>query len=457
MSDLYAKAREFSRFLSPGSGAPVTLRQGVVAAIEMGSVAVLLSDDTFAIGGINFLQSYNPKIGDVVWMLKSGADTLILGDIVIPGGVAQDAHHYVGQIDYGEPAFQNNWENFGTDASYTYDDVKFYKDPDGFVHLSGIVKNTSGSAYNTTIFTLPDGYRPDYSHRTPVVAASGPLTTKLWAIDVEDDGEVKVCTASNPGTGTGSVKNFLALDGIRFMAAEDTDYERIHEWVPLGRGQDWTWDYSVQNKVPPAQWHRWDGLVRCRGRLNNTVSSAQNRVAVISERSARQRWNKLFPTLMVESATGDFEAIRIDVQPPGRELARVTSAFDNELLLDGLQWFADIPESYWTPLELVNSWVNYTSQPHWGPAAYFKDGYDVVHVRGLVRSGTATLDTTIATLPVDCRPLARKIFPGWMGTPGVTSVAVNATGDIKIGSGGVSNNHFTLDTISFRVDPDFTF
>lgn len=456
MSDIYAKAREFSRFLSPGSGAPVTLRQGVIAGIEMGSVSILLSDNTFPVGGINFLESYKPKIGETVWMLKSGADTLVLGDIVIPGGVEQDPLHYVGQTDYGEPAFQNNWQNIGFDGTYTYESVNFYKDPDGFVHLAGAIKNTSGSAYNTVIFTLPAGYRPDYTHRTPIVAASGALTTKLWAVEVQEDGDVIVCTANNPGSGSTSVKNLISLEGIRFMAAEDTEYERIHEWVPLARAGNWTWDTSAQSKIPPSQWHRWDGLVRCRGRLKTTVA-AEDRVAGISERSARQRWNKLFPTLMVESATSDFEPVRIDVQPSGRELARITSAFDNELLLDGLQWFADIPESYWTPLELANSWVNYSPSAHWGPASYFKDGYGVVHIRGLISSGTTTLDTTLTTLPVHCRPLNRKIFPGWMGTPGPTSIGVNSTGDIKIASGGVNSSHFTLDTIAFRANPDYTF
>ena len=456
MSDLYAETRDVGQFLIP-RGKDLNLRQATVAGIEMGSIQLLFSDGLFPVGGFNFLSSYRPQIGDVVWVLKQGGDNLVLGDIVIPGGLVQEPIHYVGQTDYGEPAFQNNWQNYGFDGAFTYDSAGFYKDPDGFVHLSGVVKNTSGSAYNTTIFTLPAGYRPDYTHRTPVSSNAGLFATKLWAIDVQDDGQVKVVTASNNATG-GSVKGYLSLEGIRFMAVEN-QHERVHEWVGLGRAGDWTWDYSIQQDVFPSQWHRWDGLVRCRGRLSNSVDNTQDLVAVISEQSSRTRWSKLLPTVMIKSSDSSLQAVRLDVQPMGRQIARVTSAYDNELLLDGLQWYGDVPESYWTELDLVNSWINYNAAPHWGQARFFKDGYGVVHVRGLVSGGTTTINTIVTTLPIDCRPVARKMFPTWHAAGGGSAgrLDVNENGEVSISSGGINAGHMTLDTISFRSNPDFTY
>lgn len=456
MSDAYAEVRDIAKFLIPKSGA-IKLVQAVVAGIEMGSIQLLFGEDLFPIGGFNFIQSYNPQVGDVVWVLKQGADNLVLGDIILPGGTVLEDIHYVGMTDYGEPAWQNNWQNYGNDGSHTYDSVGFYKDPDGFVHLSGVMKNTSGSSYNTIAFTLPVGYRPDYKHRTPVSANNGLFITKLWAIEVQEDGDVLVNAAANHGSGGTDVKGYISLDGIRFMAAEDTDYERIHEWVPMGRVGHWVWDFSSQDKIFPAQWHRWDGLVRCRGRLNNSVDPTEDQVALISERSARNRWNKLFPTLMVRSSDSTFQPVRIDVQPPGRQLARVTSAFDNELLLDGLQWWADVPESYWTELDLLNGWSNYTSLPYWGPPRFFKDGYGVVHVRGLITGGTTTVDTILCTLPVDCRPIVRKMFPSWHGGSLPARLDVDEDGNIRIASASVNNNHLTIDPISFRANPNYTF
>lgn len=61
------------------------------------------------------------------------------------------AWHVVG--DPGEPAFENSWTNYGS-----FGDCAFFKDDNGFVHLQGLVK--SGSSGNSTIFTLPEGYRP---------------------------------------------------------------------------------------------------------------------------------------------------------------------------------------------------------------------------------------------------------------------------------------------------------
>lgn len=52
----------------------------------------------------------------------------------------------------GEPAFQHNWTNFGDG-----DNVAFYRDHDGIVHLKG---HAAGGASNNAIFQLPAGFRP---------------------------------------------------------------------------------------------------------------------------------------------------------------------------------------------------------------------------------------------------------------------------------------------------------
>lgn len=62
--------------------------------------------------------------------------------------VPMDKVHYVGQA--GEPTFQGT---FGTGSEL----LRFRKDPFGRVWVRGTL---SGGAVNTTIFTLPTGYRP---------------------------------------------------------------------------------------------------------------------------------------------------------------------------------------------------------------------------------------------------------------------------------------------------------
>ena len=59
----------------------------------------------------------------------------------------------------------------------------------------------------------------------------------------------------------------------------------------------------------------------------------------------------------------------------------------------------------WTAASLVNDWVNYNA--FYSQAGYLKDTLGFVHIRGIVKSGTADL---IFTLSEDYRPLKITIF-----------------------------------------------
>lgn len=451
MTDPYARARALAGMIRPPTGpAPggLALRQAVVADVEMGSVALFFSDAAYPVGGLNFLESYNPKIGDTVWAIKNGPDYLILGPTVLPGGNEEEPWHYVGAIEYGEPAWANGWQNYGSDAFFTYDSAAFFKDPDGFVHLKGVVENLTAAAYDSVIFILPEGYRPDGPVRVPVAASSGGIPARLWTVEINPNGEVRLTLASN---GSATLKEYVSLSGIRFMAAEDTPHERQHEWTPFGRFGAWNWDAAANDITPPGQWHRWDGLVRCRGRWSTGTSSS---IALISERSGKRRWNLLFPTLYVDGLV-QLQGVRVDITPYIRTLERVGGATMNDITIDGLQWFADIPESYWTEIDLLNSWVGFDNQDWANNARYYKDGYGHVHVNGLIKNGVTTIGTVIGTLPPDCRPEANLIFASW-AADGSTRIDVGSNGDIILMDSTVNNGHLSLDSISFRANPNYT-
>lgn len=65
--------------------------------------------------------------------------------------VALEPWHYVGNP--GEPAFEGDWRNYGG----TWTAARFRKSPFGKGSVEGLV---AGGAPGTTVFTLPDGYRP---------------------------------------------------------------------------------------------------------------------------------------------------------------------------------------------------------------------------------------------------------------------------------------------------------
>ena len=132
-------------------------------------------------------------VGQRVWCQLSGRRLLILGKT---GKGIPDS----GWIT---PTFQNGWENFGwwhTDAGFRLiGDV---------VHLRGHVK--SGTA-NSTIFTLPPGYRPTAEHT--VAGVAGRHTTpymeqKPVMVSIHHDGRVWT---------TGAGTDWVSLAGISFL------------------------------------------------------------------------------------------------------------------------------------------------------------------------------------------------------------------------------------------------
>jgi len=96
------------------------------------------------------------------------------------------------------PAFMNGWINFDT----THNPAGYFKDSLGIVHLRGLVKNGTN---NTTIFTLPVGYRP--SNRE--LQAVQTNLNIIGRVDILADGQVTVVSGSNV---------WVSLDGITFRA-----------------------------------------------------------------------------------------------------------------------------------------------------------------------------------------------------------------------------------------------
>jgi len=108
-----------------------------------------------------------------------------------------EAWHLVGAG--GQPAFQNSWVNY--DAAQV--PAQFMRDPFGFVHIEGIVKN--GTSSTAVIFTLPPGYRPLFRQRFSWIS------NNLWAYgSVDSTGDVLLQTAASTA--------FVTLDGTTFKA-----------------------------------------------------------------------------------------------------------------------------------------------------------------------------------------------------------------------------------------------
>ena len=105
--------------------------------------------------------------------------------------------------------------------------------------------------------------------------------------------------------------------------------------------------------------------------------------------------------------------------------------------------FVDQPS--WTAPTFTNGWLNYGGG--FQTVAYYKDFLGIVHVRGLIKSGT--LSQPMFTLPAGFRPSATIGFATNTDT-GIGNLQVTALGQIQIVSGGTGFVY--LDAIQFRAE-----
>lgn len=93
--------------------------------------------------------------------------------------------------------------------------------------------------------------------------------------------------------------------------------------------------------------------------------------------------------------------------------------------------------------EFLNGWVNYTGS--FPDAGYFKDQFGIVHLTGLIKSGT--IGTEAFMLPVGYRPSKYIYLPAGGASASVIRIAPD--GGVRIHSG--SNSYVSLDNVQFRI------
>lgn len=101
----------------------------------------------------------------------------------------------------GQPAFENTWANLAG-----YNAVAFCKDANGVVRLRGVVDNANPLVAPSTIFTLPEGYRP-----AAAMIFATTSNSAFGVVGVTDAGLVQVVV--------GNIADF-SLDGIAFLAVD---------------------------------------------------------------------------------------------------------------------------------------------------------------------------------------------------------------------------------------------
>lgn len=103
----------------------------------------------------------------------------------------------------------------------------------------------------------------------------------------------------------------------------------------------------------------------------------------------------------------------------------------------------------WQTPPYSNSWVDYDSTTYYG-ARYYKDSLGVVHLRGLIKSGTATAGTTMLTFPAGYRPGVQMIFET-VSNDARAALTLHTDGTLKTRT-GVNNTWVSLNGITFRAE-----
>ena len=101
------------------------------------------------------------------------------------------------------------------------------------------------------------------------------------------------------------------------------------------------------------------------------------------------------------------------------------------------------PEAFIAPT-LLNSWVNFDTT--FNSAGYYKDSFGIVHLRGLVKSGT--VGVAIFTLPTGYRPVKTELFAN-VSNNAFGRIDIDVSGNVILTTG--SNVSASLDGMTFRA------
>jgi len=326
--------------------------------------------------------------------------------------------------EWSDLSLASNWVHYGS----VWSTPQFARTSSGVVILKGLIKNGTNAAY-THLGTLPEGYRPD----GPLIflaATDGPNTgsdIKNARLDIYPNGDMELTDASTA---------WYSMDNIAF--------------IPAGSGYTWT--------TPPFKsgWSNYGGnwqtvrvtkdnssRVHLQGLAKQGTYVSQTPIAGLTAAYMPSEY-LLFPTRSDTAASGNG-FVGYGIQPSSNSIVTRGDISTTYTTLNNMYY----PSSYtnWSPLPLKAGWIRYSTT--FSDPQYTKGSDGIVTLKGLVKSGTATQGTVIATLPAGYRPAQSKIYPvtqNW----NLGRVDIKSNGDIVLQIG--SSSWTSLDGINFKAE-----
>lgn len=314
-----------------------------------------------------------------------------------------------GWYDYGAPF---------SPAGYT-------KTNTGMVLIRGLVKNATAPSQNDIIGTLPSDYAPDGKliFATQVPGAGG------GRVNVEASGDITFYTGGGAG-------DWMTLDPIRYIAASASSYTRtlptlLNSWVDYG--SDFQGATYVQDSI---------GRVYIEGLIKNGVNTDGTVIFNLPANLAPPQY--LLPPVRYVSNVSAYLAIR--ASSPAVLTRGLGSNGWVSLNMIYLPASASVT---WNNLTLSASWVSYGDI--YSTPQYTKTSDNIVHLKGLIKSGTTTDGTQIAAaLPAGYRPAYRSLTNIALYN-GNCRLDIYNTGAITI-TNCTNNSWLSLDGIAFPAE-----
>lgn len=309
-----------------------------------------------------------------------------------------------------------------TDYAQGYSTAAYTKTRTGLVMLKGLVRNSGTPAIDTVIGTLPNDYVPSGNLIFGTITGNGG----------NDPGRIDVDPAGNVRFNTGG-PSWISLESVRFVPA-DSPY---------------TWT------APPLLngWVNYGGVYAPAGYtlLSNGRAVTQGLVKSGTLTDGTPIFNlpaSLTPPQYLHLSSRSVAYAGIGVSASPSNLHTKGNSSNAYLAVNSTYIPAAMSGVTWTDLSLVNSWLHYGSP--FSTPQYTKTSDNIVQLKGLLRAGSTTYDSTIATLPAGFRPKTRILYP--VTNYNNVHARVDIYPDGRVNFLGTSNSWLSIDSISFIAE-----
>jgi hypothetical protein len=300
------------------------LRQGTVSQVnstDPPTVDVFLGDTI--VPAARYMDGYIPLVGDSVWVMRNGPDSLVVGDlqasansITAPAsGFASGNWYRLASMRGGDPSGTNAAVgNPRAHGRFALADTFSGKNA-RTEFVAGMAFGSAASAYIQTIAATSSGGQVFTKARFTYKAANDKVYLDVWCAATPASGSVRVSMMDNdwpdgwvldPTFGGGTATP--ATPALSYSTKEWLFADEGDTWTPLTLGSSWVY-YGSPFEVPA---YRFDtgGYVLFRGLMKNGTASGTIGAALITTMPAGLRVTN---TQIMSPATASGGTARLDV------------------------------------------------------------------------------------------------------------------------------------------------